>query len=863
MTSPAQSAVQNLLPVQAYFDAQDNFVTFIGQNKPFYASANPDQSGVNITNSTINSTTIGAITPSTGVFTNIATTTGTISTTPSAATDIANKQYVDYALLGISWKAPAKAATTVNITLSGPQTIDTVSVVAGDTVLVKDQTNSAQNGIYTVQTGAWTYAVGSTTWSQYIGAVIYIVSGGQATAAFYTTAQPGGTLGTTAMNWYNLSFSSSYTAGTGLTLSGTQFSITNTGVTAASVGSASKTLTATVNAQGQLTALADTNIAIAGSQITSGTIGSSYLSGSYTGITGVGTLTAGTWNASTIGVAYGGTGATTLTGYVKGSGTAALTASASIPTTDLSGTVTNAQLANSSITINGNSVSLGGSTTVTATASNALTIGSGLSGTSYNGSAAVTIAIDSTVATLSGTQTLTNKSISGATNTLTAIPNSALTNSSITFGATAVSLGATVSAFNAVSIGATTASTGAFTYLSTSSTTSTTPVLGFNASNTSFASGATISSSYLQAVLQNKSGTAGASTNFAVSNDLGTDSTYYGEFGMNSSVFTASGTFADFYSINNGIYFSGHDGDLSVGSGNGYKLYLTWGTTGQSAHVINSSGAIGLSTNLGTTAATTGTSGFGTSGQVLTSAGSSAAPTWTTITSGVSITDDTTTNSTRYPLFTTVTTGSITTEYVSSTKFQFNPSTGILTSTGFAGALNGSVGATTPSTGAFTTLSANSTTTISGASTFSAIATFNGSTSALAAVFKNAAEVVTVAATAATGTINYDVTTQSVIYYTSNASANWTVNFRASSGTSLDTAMATGQSVTVVFAVTQGSTAYYNNAVTIDGNSVTPKYQGGTAWTAGNASGIDAYSYTIIKTASATFTVLASQTQFK
>ena len=851
MTSPAQSAVQNLLPVQAYFDAQDNFVTFIGQNKPFYASANPDQSGVNITNSTINSTTIGAITPSTGVFTNIATTTGTISTTPSAATDIANKQYVDYALLGISWKAPAKAATTVNITLSGPQTIDTVSVVAGDTVLVKDQTNSAQNGIYTVQTGAWTYAVGSTTWAQYIGAVIYIVAGGQATAAFYTTAQPGGTLGVTAMNWYNLSFSSSYTAGTGLTLTGTQFSITNTGVTAASVGSASKTLTATVNAQGQLTALADTNIAIAGSQITSGTIGSSYLSGSYTGITGVGTLTAGTWNASTIGVAYGGTGATTLTGYVKGSGTAALTASASIPTTDLSGTVTNAQLANSSITINGNSVSLGGSTTVTATASNALTIGSGLSGTSYNGSAAVTIAIDSTVATLSGTQTLTNKSISGATNTLTAIPNSALTNSSITFGATAVSLGATVSGFNAVSIGATTASTGAFTYISTSSTTSTTPVLGFNASNTSFASGATISGSYLQAVLQNKSATAVASTNFAVSNDLGTDSTYYGEMGMNSSVFTASGTFADFYSINNGIYFSGHDGDVSVGSGNGYKLYLTWGTTGQSAHVINSSGAIGLSTNLGTSAATTGTSGFGTSGQVLTSAGSSAAPTWTTITSGVSITDDTTTNSTRYPLFTTVTTGNVTTEYVSSTKYQFNPSTGILTATGFAGALNGTVGATTPSTGAFTTLSASST------------ATFSGSSSVLAAVFANAAETTTIAATAATGTINYDVTTQSVIYYTTSASANWTVNFRASSGTSLNTAMSTGQSVTVVFLVTQGSTAYYNNAITIDGNSVTPKYQGGTAWSSGNASGVDAYSYTIVKTGSAAFTVFAAQTQFK
>jgi hypothetical protein len=851
MTSPAQSAVQNLLPVQAYFDAQDNFIEFIGQNKSFYATANPSQSGVNITNSTINSTTIGAITPSTGVFTSIATTTGTISTTPSAATDIVNKQYVDYALLGISWKAPARAATTVNITRSGAQTIDGVAVIAGDTVLVKNQTNTAENGIYFVQTGAWTYATGSTTWAQYIGAVIYIVDGGQATAAFYTTAQPGGTLGTTAMNWYNLSFSSSYTAGTGLTLSGTQFSITNTTVTAAAYGSASKTLTATVNAQGQLTALADTNIAIAGSQITSGTIGSAYLTGSYTGITGVGTLTAGTWTASTIGVAYGGTGAATLTGYVKGSGTAAFTASALIPTTDLSGTITNAQLANSSITINGNSVSLGGSTTVTATASNALTIGSGLSGTSYNGSAAVTIAIDSTVATLAGTQTLTNKSISGSTNTLTNIPNSALTNSSITFGATSVSLGATVSGLNAVSIGATTASTGAFTFISTSSSTSTTPTLSFNGANAPFAAGATISGSYLQHLLQNKSATAGASTNYVLSNDSGTDSTFYGEFGMNSSVYTASGTFADFYSINNGIYFSGHDGDMSVGSGNGYKLYLTWGTTGQSAHVINASGAIGLSTNLGTSAALTGTSGFGTNGQVLTSAGSAAAPTWTTITSGVSITDDTTTNSTRYPLFTTVTTGTVTTEYVSSTKYQFNPSTGILTSTGFAGALNGSVGATTPSTGAFTTLSASST------------ATFSGSSSVLAAVFANAAEVTGIFATAATGTINYDVTTQSVIYYTTSASANWTVNFRASSGTSLNTAMSTGQSVTVVFLVTQGSTAYYNNAITIDGNSVTPKYQGGTAWSSGNASGVDAYSYTIVKTGSAAFTVFAAQTQFK
>jgi len=149
------------------------------------------------------------------------------------------------------------------------------------------------------------------------------------------------------------------------------------------------------------------------------------------------------------------------------------------------------------------------------------------------------------------------------------------------------------------------------------------------------------------------------------------------------------------------------------------------------------------------------------------------------------------------------------------------------------------------------------------ATTFTATQTFSGTSSTLAMVLADSAETTTVSATAATGTINYDVTTQSVLYYTSNASANWTVNFRGSVGTSLNTLLSTGQSVTVVFLVTQGTTAYYNSAVQVDGASVTPKYQGGSAWTAGNASGIDAYTYTIIKTGAAAFTVLAAQTQFK
>jgi hypothetical protein len=148
------------------------------------------------------------------------------------------------------------------------------------------------------------------------------------------------------------------------------------------------------------------------------------------------------------------------------------------------------------------------------------------------------------------------------------------------------------------------------------------------------------------------------------------------------------------------------------------------------------------------------------------------------------------------------------------------------------------------------------------ATSFTATQTFSGSASTLAMILNDAAEVVTVSATAATGTINYDVTTQSVLYYTTNASANWTLNVRASSGTSLNTALSTGQSVTIAFLVTQGATAYYQSAFQVDGASVTPKWQGGTAPTAGNASGVDIYTITIIKTGSAAFTAFAAQTRF-
>jgi len=136
-----------------------------------------------------------------------------------------------------------------------------------------------------------------------------------------------------------------------------------------------------------------------------------------------------------------------------------------------------------------------------------------------------------------------------------------------------------------------------------------------------------------------------------------------------------------------------------------------------------------------------------------------------------------------------------------------------------------------------------------------------GTSSTIAALLTNIAEPITVSATAATGTIALYPSTQSVLYYTSNASANWTTNITFSAGTTMNTAMTTGQTMTMAFMVTQGATAYYNNVVQVDGSTVTPKWQG-AAPAAGNVSGIDVYTYTVIKTGSAAFTVLASLTPF-
>jgi hypothetical protein len=266
---------------------------------------------------------------------------------------------------------------------------------------------------------------------------------------------PGGTTGQVLIKQSNLDYATAWGSVTGgLSYQGTWNALTNTPTLVSSAGSNGNYYIVDVAGTTNLNGITDWQIgdwAIFNGSVWQ-KIDQSNLVTSVNGQTGAVTLiysdvgapsVSGTNATGTWGIGITGNAATVTNGVYTTGSYADPSWLTSLATTKLSGTVSNAQLANSAININGNSVSLGGSTTVTATATNALTIGTGLSGTSYNGSAAVTIAIDSTVATLTGTQALTNKTISGSNNTLSNIGNASLTNSSITLGTTNIALGGT------------------------------------------------------------------------------------------------------------------------------------------------------------------------------------------------------------------------------------------------------------------------------------------------------------------------------------------------------------------------------------------------------------------------------------
>lgn len=193
------------------------------------------------------------------------------------------------------------------------------------------------------------------------------------------------------------------------------------------------------------------------------------------------------------------------------------------------------------------------------------------------------------------------------------------------------------------------------------------------------------------------------------------------------------------------------------------------------------------------------------------------------------------------------------------------PTSGTLTNcTGLplATGVTGTLAIANGGTGANTLAGANIAVTTA-ASTFTATQTFNGTTATPAAKFTNITELANIVAGAPAATQTFYINSGAVQYYTSNAANNWAINVAFSSGTTMNSAMAVGDSISLTMMTTQGATAYYNTTVEIDGTTsgVTTKWQG-SAPTSGNASAIDVYTYVVIKTASATYTVLASQTKF-
>jgi hypothetical protein len=611
MTSPSNSDVQNLLPVQAYFNVDGTFQTFIGQGQAFYAIPNPNQSGLNITNSVINSTTIGATTPSSAAFT-----TATVSTAPVSGNDVVNKTYLDFYAAGISWKQPVLCGTIANITLSGLQTIDGVTVVAGNRVLVKSQTAPAQNGIYLASATAWSRAPDADTWDELISALVFVESGSTlAGSAWYCTIQRGGTLGVTAITWSNFSVAATYTAGTGLTLTDYVFSITNTGVSAAAYGSASKTLTATVNAQGQLTVLAATDIAIANTQVS-----------------GLGTMS--TQAASSVAITGGTINGTTI----GGSTAAAVTGTTITANTQFTGAGTGLTGTATSLSIGGNAATATSATTATnlaggatgsvpyQTASGTTTfLAAGTDGFVLKLNAGVptwAASTSGTVTSVSGTGTVSGISLSG---TVTSTGN--------------LTLGGTLDLSAPPAIGGTTANT-----ITGTTITASTKFVGTNF-DASGSGGGALRTSSSAAVLQWGAGG-------------GVNLTLDGAFNMNPA--------------NANIQIS------PTGTGTLTVNPATAGTMNNMA-IGGSTPLAGAFTTLSANSTVSVNGSVGSNGQVLTSAGAGSPAVWATPSGGITIADDTTTNATRYLVFTSATSGSVTTQNVSSTKLKYNPSTGAFT----------------------------------------------------------------------------------------------------------------------------------------------------------------------------------------
>lgn len=325
---------------------------------------------------------------------------------PTNPQDAATKAYVDNAVVGIDWKASVKVATTANITLSGAQTIDGISIVTGDRVLVKNQSAGAENGIYVASATAWSRSTDADTSAEFTtGHAVFVEQGTvNADSGWVLNTDGAITLGTTAVAYTQFTGLGQVTAGAGLTKTGNTMDV---------VGTANRIL---VNAD-------------------SIDIASTYVG--QTSITTLGTIATGTWNGSTIAVANGGSGATTLTGFLKGNGTSAFTAVSAIALgTDVSGTLPIANGGTGATTAAAARTALGLAIGTDVQAYNS-TLAS-IAGGSWTGASSITTLGTITTGTWNGTAIAIANGGTGATTALGARTNLAATgkysatNSSIT-----------------------------------------------------------------------------------------------------------------------------------------------------------------------------------------------------------------------------------------------------------------------------------------------------------------------------------------------------------------------------------------------------------------------------------------------
>lgn len=703
----------NIVPVQGVFDPEPTFAIqyFVGPaGTPFFAPISPIQSGLTITNSTIDSSIIGGNAPAAGYFT-----AAQVAATPTADTDVANKAYVDSVAQGLDIKASCLYTTTGNITLSGLATQANgdwgSTLTAGDRILVKNQTNLAENGIYAAASSGWTRTADMNVWAEVPGSFTFIEDGVTLSATgWVTTAGPTGTIGVTNMPWTQFSGAGTYTAGDGLQLLSNQFSVKLNGTTL-DVTSSGLRISTTYPGQ--------------------------------TSITTLGTIGTGEWAATDVAVLHGGTGASdaagarlNLSAAVLGANNditsmSAITGAIASPTYiqfDPNATVTDStgrlyydktnQFETLVFQMNGNVVQhIGeelfyrvrcvGSITKGQVVAFAGTIGA--SG-GLRGAAATGLTVDQAnyilgVADESGgnndwifvTQFGEVKQINttggaenwvqgdilyynpavtgGLTKNKPAAPNP------IAVVAAVVHVGTNNGIlFVRPTYGSVLGGTDGNVQFGTLNNLD---VIQYNATAQYWENvpAANLSVSYAATA-----GSAGSATTATTATNLAAGAAGSVPYQTGSGATTFLGLGASTYLMTAGASAPQWTDPATVTVGS-----ATSATSATTATNLAGGAAASIPYQSGAGTTTFLASAAGDAGKVLQSNGTSA-PSWVTPVAYATVTDDTTTNATYYPLLANQTTGNLTTTYASSTKLQFNPSTGALTATSFAGLGSGLTG---------------------------------------------------------------------------------------------------------------------------------------------------------------------------